>query len=161
MQDSPDLNLPFKPPPPVVGPVNIFSLGQLCSQRRMEVAFGVVSYNVLSSSLADRDRFTHCDPVDLVAATRLVRVRQKLQEHVDASSVICLQELSREWCGDLHSFFQQQGYSLVSSMYGGSFTGYMGVGIAFPNAKWCLRDCDISRVSDTKVLCCVPRAYQG
>jgi len=116
----------------------------------MAVSVGVVTYNVLSSHLADPERFCHCKSDDLSASTRLERVISKLEEHATAGAIICLQEVSREWVGKLHVFFQPKGYTLVTSLYAGSFSGYMGVAIAFPNNKWCLMDSDIRRVSDTK-----------
>jgi len=116
----------------------------------MAVSVGVVTYNVLSSHLADPERFSHCKSNDLNASTRLERVISKLEEHTSAGAIICLQEVSRDWSGKLHVFFQPKGYTFVTSLYAGSFSGYMGVAIAFPNNRWCLMDADIRRVSDTK-----------
>eukprot|EP00930_Biecheleria_cincta_P098284 TRINITY_DN89958_c0_g1_i1.p1 TRINITY_DN89958_c0_g1~~TRINITY_DN89958_c0_g1_i1.p1 ORF type:complete len:491 (+),score=68.58 TRINITY_DN89958_c0_g1_i1:22-1494(+) len=116
----------------------------------MAVTLNLVCYNVLSSHLADAEHFAHCDPSNLEASTRLERVIQKLDGHVAACAVICLQEVSRCWEGKLQAFFQQRGYTFITSLYGSSFNGYMGVGLAFPNCRWLLLDADIQRLSETK-----------
>jgi len=116
----------------------------------MAVAFRVVTYNVLSPPLATADYFVFCDPSDLEGHARLERVLAKLEGHTSASAVVCLQEVCREWCGKLHAFFQQRGYSFVTSLYAKQCSDYMGVGIAFPNPQWRLLDADIRRVSETK-----------
>ena len=113
-------------------------------------AFSVVTYNILSSALASPDWFCHCDPLDLVAETRLTRVLAKLALHTDRRAIICLQEVSRDWSGKLHTFFHQRKYTFIDSLYSGSSSGYMGVGMAFPSDVWSLKDVDIRRVSETK-----------
>ena len=110
----------------------------------------VVTYNILSSALADPGWFTQCDPQHLVAETRLARVLVKLGLEMDKGAVILLQEVSRDWSGKLHAFFHQREYTFIDSLYGGSSSGYMGVGIAFPNGTWSVVDVDIRRVSETK-----------
>ena len=110
----------------------------------------VVTYNILSSALADPGWFTRCDPQHLVAETRLARVLVKLGLEMDMGAVILLQEVSRDWSGKLHAFFHQRNYTFIDSLYGGSSSGYMGVGIAFPNSTWSVVDVDIRRVSETK-----------
>jgi len=116
----------------------------------MSVEFCIVTYNVLSSHLAEPDHFAHCNPADLLPATRLQRLLAKLLPHINNNAVVCLQEVSRDWCGKLHAFFQQHGYTFVTSLYGGSLHGYMGVAVAFPNSHWRLLDADIRKVSETK-----------
>ena len=112
--------------------------------------FTVVTYNILSSALASPDWFRHCDPRDLEADTRLQRVLHKLGAQVEKRAIICLQEVSREWSGKLHAFFQQRNYTFIDSLYGPQVSGYMGVGIAFPNERWRAVDVDIQRIADTK-----------
>eukprot|EP00928_Gymnodinium_smaydae_P041140 TRINITY_DN27852_c0_g1_i1.p1 TRINITY_DN27852_c0_g1~~TRINITY_DN27852_c0_g1_i1.p1 ORF type:complete len:481 (-),score=71.11 TRINITY_DN27852_c0_g1_i1:50-1447(-) len=116
----------------------------------MAIRFPIATYNVLSSHLAEPDYFTHCEPADLDASARLRRVLSKFDVHTEHRAVICVQEVSRDWSGKLHAYFQQRGYTFVTSLYAGACTGYMGVGVAFPNATWRLLDADIRRVSETK-----------
>jgi len=122
------------------------------------VPFAVVTYNVLSPALATPDYFTHCKPGDLVPETRLARVLGKLEIEIsERRAIICLQEVSRSWSGKLHAFFQQRRYTYIDSLYGGSSSGYMGVGLAFPNEAWVAKDVDIRRVSETKYEWHIPR----
>lgn len=108
----------------------------------------VVSYNVLSSSLASPSHFRHCDPADLEASVRLTRVLSKLEEPVASRSVICLQEVSLSWSGPLHAFFASRGFHLVMGSYGSFFNGYMGVGLAFPTDLYEAVDIKVERITD-------------
>ena len=69
----------------------------------------VVTYNVLSSHLAEPTYFTHCDPDDLRAETRLTRVMEKLDAETARRAVIGLQEVSMTWAGPLHAYFAERG----------------------------------------------------
>mmetsp|Transcript_2548 Transcript_2548/g.6123 ORF Transcript_2548/g.6123 Transcript_2548/m.6123 type:complete len:362 (+) Transcript_2548:84-1169(+) len=109
----------------------------------------VVTYNVLSSSLCEPSFYTACLPANLHAPTRLERVKEKLRKEIERGSVCCLQEVSMLWCGDLHAFFDTHNYSLVHSLYGPTFNGNMGVGIAYPRTKYGLVKADITRISNT------------
>lgn len=108
----------------------------------------VVSYNVLSSSLAAPSHFRYCAPDDLDAGTRLARVLAKLEEAVASQSVICLQELSLAWAGPMHSFFARRGFHMITASYGSYFNGYMGVAIAFPTDVYDALDVSVERLSD-------------
>lgn len=105
----------------------------------------VASYNVLSSHLARPDHFTTLNPDHLQASNRLPVVMEKLQEEMNQQSILCLQEVSQDWAGSLHAHFANNGYYLVTGLYGGYFNGYMGVGIAIPTANYTVLDVDISR----------------
>ena len=109
----------------------------------------VVTYNVLSSHLADPGYFTHCDPDDLRAETRLERVMAKLDAECAGRAVIGLQEVSMSWAGPLHAYFAKKGYTFILSLYGKPFNNYMGVGLAVPTDAYELVRSDISRLSDT------------
>ena len=39
---------------------------------------------------------------------------------------MCLQEVGREWCGELHKYFFLKKYHFVHSGYGEPFNDYMG-----------------------------------
>ncbi|GMH39394.1 hypothetical protein BSKO_07292 [Bryopsis sp. KO-2023] len=108
----------------------------------------VLTYNVLSSSLAPPDYFTHCKPEDLKAETRLKRVIQKLKPEVEAKSIICLQEVSLQWAGRFSSFFHKHGYFFLQTQYGGHWSDFMGVGVAFPLNRYSMKDCEMLRLTD-------------
>jgi endonuclease/exonuclease/phosphatase family metal-dependent hydrolase len=111
----------------------------------------VVSYNVLSPQLCSAGWFPHCAGEGATDNDqRLRRVLSKLTGEVQLDSVVCLQEVSRSWEGELHAFFLSRGYAFICSGYGNAFNGYMGVGIAFPQRAFALDGCNIVRVSDTK-----------
>lgn len=108
----------------------------------------IVSYNVLSSSLAFPSRYSSCDPGNLVAATRLKRVLTKLEAPVSSRSIICLQEVSLDWSGPLHTFFADRGYHLIFAPHGSFSNGYMGVALAFPLDLFEPIDLRIERLTD-------------
>ena len=125
----------------------------------------VVSYNLLSSSLARSDHFTTYPPPHLLAENRLPIILEKLEyqrtkaiggassnssNNNTPKTIFCLQEISREWAGELHTYFANHGYQLVTGLYGRYFNGYMGVGIAYPMNEYETIAVDIKRVSDTK-----------
>ena len=87
----------------------------LGAARTTEV--NVISYNVLSSSLASPSYFQSCNPQNLYAEKRFAKLTAKLEEQVKRKAVICLQEVSTAWAGKLHTFFQKEDYYLISSHY--------------------------------------------
>ena len=93
----------------------------------------IVSYNLLSPELAEPNRFTRCAAADLDTATRLGRIRARLAEHMAASAVLCLQEVSAKWAVKLAPLFEEHRYTVVSAMYNSKvFTGYMGNLLCWP-----------------------------
>lgn len=108
----------------------------------------VVSYNILSSSLAGSSHFPSCDPANLGAAVRLKRVLTKLEAPVAARSIICLQEVSLAWSGPLHAFFANRGFHLMLTSHGSYFSGYMGEALAFPLDLFEAVDLRIERLTD-------------
>ena len=124
----------------------------------------VATYNILCDSLAEPSWFTDCDPLHLDASTRLHRIKSRLQEQIDAGAIICLQEVSHTWAGELHSFLSSQGYYLITAHYGRKFNGYMGTALCFPLHKYELLDTGICRVSDGlewKQLEPIPESHLG
>lgn len=119
-----------------------FAMRRGCTAR-------VATYNVLSSALSDPDYFTHCDAANLDPDTRYARVIARLGPEMERNAIICLQEVSREWAGKLHSFFAQRGYHFVVDTYSKQQSGYMGVGIAIPISQYDIVECDMRRVADT------------
>ena len=110
----------------------------------------VVSYNILSSSLASPSYFLNCKPENLDAETRFRKIVRVLKEQVKRNAVICLQEVSLKWSGKLHSFFQKEGYYFISNNYTKGWQGYMGSAVAFPTKRFTADEVEIVRVSDTK-----------
>ena len=110
----------------------------------------VVSYNVLSSHLCGADHYIKCKPEDLDPPTRRKRVEALLSEHMDKQAVICLQEVSVQWVGELTPFFERAGYTFVTGNYGNAFNGYMGVALAWPTARFTCEEMSISKLADTK-----------
>ena len=84
----------------------------------------VASYNVLSSKLCEPGYFVKCAKENLDPPTRLKRVQALLRNrNEEKNAVVCLQEVSREWSGDLHAFFARQGYQFTTGLYGNPFNG--------------------------------------
>lgn len=115
----------------------------------------VVSYNVLSAALASPSHFKHCSPAHLAPGRRFEAITKKVERELKggrgtAPVVFCLQEVPRSWSGRFSSFFQQQNYHYVESLYGGDFSDYMGIVMAFPNDVFELADCTVQRVSETR-----------
>ncbi|KAL7570373.1 hypothetical protein ACA910_017211 [Epithemia clementina (nom. ined.)] len=113
----------------------------------------VLSYNVLSSHLATTSQYPTLNPDHLKAEHRLPVVLEKLEQEITAHKknvVVCLQEVSLDWAGALHTFFANQGFHLVTGLYGKPFNGFMGVALAWPTSLFDVVDVDISRLSDTR-----------
>ena len=96
-------------------------------QKEADCAAGqnlrVASYNVLSSKLCEPGYFIKCAKENLDPPTRLKRVQALLETETKKNAVVCLQEVSREWSGDLHAFFARQGYQFTTGLYGNPFNG--------------------------------------
>lgn len=91
----------------------------------------IVSYNVLSSHLASPSYFTTLNPDHLDSSNRLKVVLEKLESEIptpgcSGTTIFALQEVSYDWAGELHTFFANRGYHLVTGLYGGKHSGYMG-----------------------------------
>ena len=97
-------------------------------------------------SPAPRHRYPPQPPPSPPAAAAAASLPHPLRQH----SVICLQEVSMLWAGDLHSHFAQRGYHFVFTGYGGRKNGYMGVGIAYPVDAFATQRVAIKRISETK-----------
>jgi len=124
--------------------------------------FRLVSYNLLSSHLAEPDYHTKCDPEHLSAEKRFPKIIAKLQEQLDNNNsnadanaddtpvIFCLQEVSHDWAKQLHIFFANNGYHFITALYGRSFNGYMGIGTAYPLQYYDTVNVDICRLSDKR-----------
>lgn len=122
-----------------------------------DLSVRIVSYNVLSSHLASPDHFTQCRPQDLEFKNRVPRVLDALDAEINAAqkterpAVFCLQEVSNSWAGQLHAFFANRNYHMLTGLYGKKFNDYMGVALAYPTASYKTVFVDIARLSDYRV----------
>ena len=114
------------------------------------LAVRVVSYNILSSHLAGPAHFVKCKPDDLDADVRIGRVKSALRAHMERDAVICLQEVSVQYVGQLTPFFEEAGYTFVAGNYGNTFNNYMGVALAWPKARFASEAVEIARAADAK-----------
>ncbi|KAH8070737.1 hypothetical protein JL720_11744 [Aureococcus anophagefferens] len=64
------------------------------------------------------------------------RVAALLDAEVAKGAVVCLQEVSRDWSGELRAYFADKGYQFSTGLYGTKFNGYMGVAVAWPSGKY-------------------------
>lgn len=110
----------------------------------------IVTYNILSSHLAQPDHFKYCRPIDLAPDTRFHRIQNKIEAETRRNAILCLQEISQLWAGPLHAFFQQRDYHFVTARYGDSQNGYMGVGLAWPNDLYEAIDVALQRIADAR-----------
>ena len=111
----------------------------------------VVTYNLLSPNLATTASYPTLNPDHLDPAKRLGVILDKLdQELSQHRTIVCLQEVSYDWAGSLHTYFAGRGYHMVTGLYGRPFNGYMGVAMAWPTGAFETLDVDISRLSDTR-----------
>lgn len=110
-------------------------------------AVRVVTYNLLSSSLCEPTYFVKNRPEDLNPLNRLDKIEKLLDAELSPSTVVCLQEVSRDWAGKLHVFFAARDYQFATSLYGHRFNGYMGVGLAWPTSLK-LKRLQAQRLSD-------------
>ena len=112
----------------------------------------IVTWNVLSPIIATLDNYSLLDPDHVDGERRYERIIEYLKEEVALKSIICLQEISGNWLGRLHTFFRSKNYILVANCYGGSKSkdngqGWnLGVGIAYPVSHFDIIECEIIQV---------------
>eukprot|EP00924_Labyrinthula_sp_SR-Ha-C_P016109 snap_masked-scaffold_4-processed-gene-19.20-mRNA-1 protein AED:1.00 eAED:1.00 QI:0/-1/0/0/-1/1/1/0/404 len=110
----------------------------ISSQEHQNMALNVtiVSYNILCSALADKERQKKTKKELLLPETRYPKVVKILEQCIDQqeSPIICLQEVSRSWSPDLKSFFEQKGYTPYFKGYGKEKSDGMGVLLAVPSS---------------------------
>lgn len=120
---------------------------------RSAAALRVASYNLLSSHLSAPNYYTTLNPDHLDPAARLTKVLTKLEHELvsnkSRSTIFCLQEVSYEWAGALHTFFAKHSYHVITGLYGKKFNGYMGVLTAYPTDSLATVRVDIQRLADT------------
>ena len=117
-------------------------------EKSRECVIRVCSYNLLSQSLCRPESHYRSKPEDCHPQTRYKRVTAQLQAEVDQGSLLALQEVSETWAARLAVFFTQRDYNFMYRCYGGNFSDYMGVGIAFPMKKYAMTDLVTKRIAD-------------
>ena len=105
----------------------------------------VVTYNVLSSSLAKPSFFHNTEPQYLNADMRMSKLRIKLIEWFRRESVICLQELSNKWYAELVTFCAMERYRIIYYNYVPN--GSLGVATLIP-LKYGITDTQVRIISD-------------
>jgi hypothetical protein len=118
--------------PVVDGGWGCWGSGASSSSTKVSTLVEIVSYNILSDSLCRPEQFTHCSADDLDDALRLARIKAKLVAQMERGKVICLQEVSRAWAGELAPLLEAHGYSFMDGLSGSAFSGYMGQCLAWP-----------------------------
>lgn len=70
------------------------------------------------------------------------------------SSVIALQEnlMGEDWTAAMLALCAGRGYTYIPTFYGHRGNGYMGVGLAVPNATFEILAVDLARIADLKVV---------
>jgi len=91
----------------------------------------IISFNILDPKLCNHYEFIgEYNPVHLQKNKRKEKIMILIKEYINLSPkpIICLQEVSAIWKGDLEKLFIENGYNFYSICY-----GILGIGIAIPN----------------------------
>ena len=148
-------------------PAVISSVAAMSTAATTSTSLRVVSYNLLSSKLAQPSHYTHAEPEHLEPEYRLPLILSKLDDEMKRGfggtndeaktqsvdpppSIFALQEVCYPFASKLHTFFAQRGYHFIYGPYGKKFNGYMGVGIAYPMKDFTTVNVDICRLSDER-----------
>jgi mRNA deadenylase 3'-5' endonuclease subunit Ccr4 len=92
----------------------------------------IVTYNILSVSLATKFHFTSTNTKYLKPDNRWTLLQKQLLEEIGKTSIICLQEVCLFWLEKLIPFFQTNKYKCHYNNYGWTGSGHMGILIAYP-----------------------------
>ena len=110
----------------------------------------VVSYNVLSERLCHKSEYIACTASSLDTQRRHERIELKLAAEIKEQSIICLQEVTIAFASRLHVFFERAGYHLVHDPYAGRRSGWMGVAVAYPRARYSLSHLLVEEPTDDR-----------
>ena len=108
----------------------------------------IVTYNVLAPKLCNPKWFTHSRLEAVDPTNRLKAISIQLEHEMKQQSVICLQEVSRDWASAFHVLFSQGKYHFIHCSTQGKSSDYMGPALAFPLEKYELLTTAMPRVSD-------------
>jgi mRNA deadenylase 3'-5' endonuclease subunit Ccr4 len=107
----------------------------------------VFNYNVLTPKYCYPKKFPMNKKEDLDNHVRLNKIKKIFLEQMKNESIICLQEVTRDWSGVFQLLCDNNDYNFVKSLYGHPKNGYMGIVIAYPK-KYKLVDLSIRRISE-------------
>lgn len=112
----------------------------------------IVTYNILSNLLCTADTFgppNYNNPTYIAKDYRYNLLKQRLNEWVKKSYIICLQEVDKDTSCKLQIYFKETGYDFYFDPYGSHFNGYMGTAVAMPDKYKALK-LEKYRLSDAK-----------
>jgi len=119
----------------------------MASGNRKSIEVEILSYNVLAPPYCRATEFFKCNPKHVRGDNRLKLVKKTLEKFIGRGAVICLQEVTEDWAANLHAFFDERKYNLITSNYNTrSQSGHMGVATAYPR-KYELKSCKYLRPS--------------
>ena len=115
-------------------------------------SISVVTYNILSSKYGNKQTFPKCPKEYIIPDHRINQIIMDLRDMISDKFIILLQEVCYEFRSKLEVLFSKYDYTFIATNYGHPGSGYMGVGIAFPNYLKVER-CQFERLGDTYAKC--------
>jgi len=92
----------------------------------------VITFNLLSPFLCNDTEFIGYKKEHLDKNKRKQKIYEFLTKFVKEDAIICLQELSFNWKGEMELFFQKNNYQFFNMPYGWKGNGFFGIAIAIP-----------------------------
>ena len=108
----------------------------------------LVSFNCLSSHLANPKEFIHYLDTHLNATQRLQKVMCFFKKWTKEGKIILLQEVSLLWKNEFELFFLENDYYFFSVNYGSNFSGNMGIAIAVPKNLYKVDKIEYKRIGE-------------
>ena len=93
----------------------------------------VISYNILSPFLCNDAEFIAYNHSHIDRNLRKQTLFNLLKGWIKDLPIICLQEISFNWKGEIEAFFYKNDYKIFIMNYGHKGNGFFGIGIAVPN----------------------------
>ena len=112
----------------------------------------IVTYNVLSSKYGNKNTFPKCPDEYIIPNHRINQIIMDLRTMISDNYIILLQEVCYVFRSKLEVLFSKNNYTFITTNYGHPGSGYMGVGIAFPN-HFKVERCQFERLGDTYSKC--------
>lgn len=104
----------------------------------------VMTYNLLSSDLVNKEWFPYVNKRYLSDEYRIEKTKKLIESWMKVNFIICLQEVNDKWNEILKEVFEGK-YKFISATY---YSGTMGVGIAYPANHFIELDTQIYKCSD-------------
>jgi mRNA deadenylase 3'-5' endonuclease subunit Ccr4 len=94
----------------------------------------IITYNLLSSKYSTKESFALNKAEHLDPEKRFKKISKQLISFISKKdTILSLQEVSIDWSARLKKIFEDNDYSFVCINYGTPESGFMGVGMAFPD----------------------------